>query len=155
MKMNFQNVNMEIVDHILSFDKYGDIEIILALNMAPEYIRRYSNIVAKNENEPNEPETLRHFLCEWRLKALLEAVDLDACSQELIDNLPQSIWEHFSIYHEFLSEMFIIKNISRMNLGKLRYFSRERNFGEAFLNMVPHFHEMRVCNECYKEQCAH
>jgi hypothetical protein len=145
-----ENVNMEIIDHILSFDNYGDIQIILALNMAPEYIRRYSNIVREGENKNElELETLRQFLCDWRLKALLKAIDLDDCCLDLIDNLPQSIWEHFSTFHEFLSEMFIIKNISRMHLGRLRYFSRERNFGDAFHDAVPHFDKMCVCNECY------
>lgn len=132
----------EIIDKILSFDKYGDINLIIAFNLKKHYINKYSNIIKKaNSHKLNNIEI---FLCSWRLNELLNNRTLYKLDQEVLDSLPEEIWTNLS-RKKYLKESFIVKNSHNINLAMVKYF-RKGKFSHRFHNALPEF--KNLCKKC-------
>lgn len=142
--MNNKSVNIpeEVIDKILSFDQYGNIDIILAFGLKTRYIEKLSNII-KNDKDSG----FAQFINLWRLEYLVNT-GINTIDQKLLDNLPKELWTRISM-KPCLRESFIVKNSHNLNLARVKYFRKgalSYKFHEAF----PDFKNINKCTECFE-----
>lgn len=142
LKMNKKIIPEEIVEKILSYDVYGNIEIIIAAGLKNVFIQKYSNILKFNKDE-----SIDEFLCSWRLEKLVSR-GLNKIDQKLLDNLPKEIWTRLSM-KRYLKESFIIRNSQNLNLAMIKHF-KKGEFSHRFHEALPKFREMTKCDECFE-----
>lgn len=142
-----QFIDESTIDKILSFDKYGSIDLIVALRLNNLYIRKYSNII-NNSDKDELPMSEFLFLCSWRLQSLVRCGLYNKIDQNTLDILPKEIWDKLSL-NSYLRESFIIKNAHNLNLAKVKYF-RKGEFSHRFHAALPTFKNLDKCTECFE-----
>lgn len=143
------NIPEEIIDKILSFDNYGDINLILACGLQNDYIKKYSNII-KNSTS-TIPLGLKEFICSWRLECLVNN-GLNKIDPELLNDLPKDTWRILSM-KTCLKESFIIKNSHNLNMAMVKHF-RKGEFSYRFHKALPEFKNINKCTNCFENDAA-
>lgn len=130
----------EIIDKILSYDKYGSVNIIIAFGLQNIYIKKYSNLI-KNPSTSD----LKKFLCLWRLEALVKRYKYVMNYNQLV--LPKEIWNRLSYIN--LRESFIIQNSHNLNLAIIKYYKKGQ-FSHKFHSALPDFKNINKCTNCFE-----
>jgi hypothetical protein len=130
-------IPVEIIDKILSYDKYGGVNIIFAFGLQKVYIQKYSNIV---KNLPENQTDLKKFLCLWRLELLVKRYKYKM-NKNMLNNLPKEIWNSLSYLN--LKESFIIQNSHNLNLAIIKYYKKSE-FSHRFHEAFPDFKTINV-----------
>lgn len=136
----------EIIDKILSYDKYGNVDIIIAFGLQNLYIKKYSNIVKNISNYD-----LNKFLCLYRLEALVKRYKYVMNYNQLI-NLPKEIWNTLSYTN--LRESFIIKNSHNLNLAIIKFYKKSQ-FSYKFYSALPDFKNINKCTNCFEHDAIY
>lgn len=149
MNKQMELLPLNIIDDILSFDKYGEINLIVALGLNNTYIKRYSDIIntAFKTSDKKELMTIFLFMCNWRLESLIKIYKYKI-DQNSLDNLPKTIWDQLST-NNHLRESFIIKNAHNLNMAKIKYF-RKSKVSDRFHAAFPEYKNLDKCTECFE-----
>lgn len=131
----------EIIDKILSYDNYPQIDLILAFNMHNYYIDRYSKLT-KNIDY-NNPGTIKNFKMFWILDCLIKK-KLYEIDQNILNNISPIFWEHISQIHN-LKKSFIITNKDKLNLSMVKYYKKGK-FSKK-IKELPNFENINKCTK--------
>lgn len=105
-----------IVDHIINFDRYGNVNLILALGLKNKYIQRLSDLINNTNKHRGDVET---FLAWYRLRELLTRRTLYSLPQSVLDNLPVELWYQIS-FKPNLKKAFRARNAHNLSFTSER-----------------------------------